>query len=77
MIKTDSPRLLWDHCIELDALIRSLTSNYIYMTNGKVPETIMTGSIADISHIHEFGWYDWVMFRDNVTTFPDVKLTLG
>ncbi len=47
------------------------------MINGEVPETIMTGSTAKISHIWEFGWYDWVMFRDNVPTFPDVKLTLG
>ncbi len=46
------------------------------MTNGKVPET-MTGSTMDISHICKFGWYDWVMFRDNVPMFPDVKLTLG
>ena len=55
----------------------SLTSNDIYMTNGEVPETIMTGSTADISHISEFGWYDWVMFRDNVPTYPDDKLILG
>jgi hypothetical protein len=58
MIKTGSPRVLWDHCIELEALICSSTSNAVYMTNGKVPETIMTGSTADISHICEFGWYD-------------------
>jgi hypothetical protein len=77
MIKTGSPRVLWDHCIELEALIRSSTSNTVYMTNGKVPETIMTGTTANISHICEFGWYDWVMFRDNVPMFPDVKLTLG
>ncbi len=77
MIKTGSPRVLWDHCIELEALIRSSSSNTVYMTNGKVPETIMTGSTADISHICEFGWYDRVMFRDNVPMFPDVKLTLG
>jgi hypothetical protein len=77
MIMTGSPRVLWDHCIELEALICSLTSNNVYMTNGKVPETIMTYSTADISHICELGWYDWVMFRDNVSTFPDVKLTLG
>ena len=44
--------------------IRSCTSNDIYMTAGQVPETIMTGNTADISHIAEFGWYDWVMFRD-------------
>ncbi len=77
MIKTGSPRVLWDHCIELEVLIRSLTSNNVYMTNGKVPETIMTGSTTDISLICEFGWYDWVMFRDDVPTFPDIKLTLG
>jgi hypothetical protein len=47
------------------------------MTNGEVPETIMTGSTADISHICEFGWCDWVMFQDNVPTFPDVKFILG
>jgi hypothetical protein len=40
-IKTGSPRVLWDHCIELEALIRSSTCNTVYMTNGKVPETIM------------------------------------
>ncbi len=30
-----------------------------------------------MSHICEFGWYDWVMFRDNLPTFPDNKLILG
>jgi hypothetical protein len=78
MIKTGSPRVLWDHRVELEALICSSTSNSIYMmTNGKVPETNMTGSSANISHICEFGWYDWVMFRDNLPDFPDVKLILG
>ncbi len=77
MIKTGSPRVLWDHCIELEALICSSTSNAVYMTNGEVPEIIMTSSTANISHICEFGWYDWVMFRDNVPTFPDIKLILG
>ena len=77
MMKTGSPKVLWDHCIELEALIRSNTSNDIFMTSGEVPETIMTGSTADISHICEFAWYDWVMFRDNIPTFPDDRLILG
>ncbi len=47
------------------------------MTNDEVPETIMTGSTADISHICELAWYDWVMFRDKIPTFPDQKLILG
>lgn len=77
MIRTGSPKVLWDHCIELEALIRSNSVNGIYMTNGQVPETIMKGTTADISHISEFGWYDWVMFRDNNPTFPDDKMILG
>jgi hypothetical protein len=58
MIKTGFPRVLWDHCIELEVLIHSLTCNNVYMTNGEVPETIMTGSTPDTSHICEFGRYD-------------------
>ncbi len=77
MLKTGSPKTLWDHCVELEAYIRSCTVNDIYETNCETPETIMTGSTADISHICEFGWYGWVMFSDNVLTFPDEKLTLG
>jgi hypothetical protein len=64
MINTGSPRVLWDHCIELEVLICSSTCDTVFMTNGKVPETIMTGSTANISHICKFGWYDWVMFWD-------------
>ena len=58
MISTGSPKPLWDHCLELEALVRSCTCNDIYMTAGQVPETIMNGSTADISHIAEFGWFD-------------------
>jgi len=77
MLSTGFPKALWDHCLVLQALIRSCTSNDIYMTNGQVPETIMTGSTADISHIAEFARYNWVMFHDNTPTFLDEVLTLG
>ncbi len=46
------------------------------MTAGQVPETIMTGNTANISHIAEFGWYDWVMVCDNEPSYPDGKLIL-
>ncbi len=77
MIKTGSPKCLWDHYLELEAYVRSCTSNDIYMTAGQVLETIMTGNTANISHIAEFGWYDRVMYPDNETSFPDDKLILG
>jgi hypothetical protein len=66
ILRTGSPKPLWDHSLELEALVHSCTSKDIYMTAGQVPETIMTGDTADISHIAEFAWFDWVMFRDNV-----------
>jgi hypothetical protein len=77
MIKTGSPKRLWDHCLELEAYVRSCTSNDIYMTAGQVPETIMTGNSANISCIAEFDWYNWVMFCDNIPSYPDDKLILG
>jgi hypothetical protein len=79
MIKTGAPKRLWDHCIELEGLICSHTTNDIYATGREVPETIMNGGTADISQICEFGWYDWVMFRNTVNTiaFPPKRLTFG
>ncbi len=47
------------------------------MTAGQVPDTIMTSSTADINHIAEFGWYDWVMYQDNIPSYPDDTLILG
>ena len=68
MIRTGSPKQLWDHCIILQALIPSCTTNSMYMTAGQVPETIMTGDTADISRICQFGWYDWVMYYNHTTS---------
>ncbi len=47
------------------------------MTAGQVPDTIMTGNTADISHIAEFVWYDWVRFCENKLSYPDNKMILG
>jgi hypothetical protein len=77
MIKIASLKCVRDHCLELEAYVRSCTSNDIYMTAGQVPETITTGNTTNISHIAEFGWYGWVMFCDNESSFPDDKLILG
>ena len=77
MLRMGLPKPLCDHSLELEALVRSCTSNDIYTTAGQVPETLMTGDTANISHIAEFAWFNWVMFRDEVTSSPDKKKTLG
>jgi hypothetical protein len=77
MIKTGSSKCLWDHRLELEMYVCSWKCNAFYMTAGQVPETIMTGNTTNISHIAEFGWYDWVMFLDNKPSYPDDRLILG
>ena len=37
----------------------------------------MEGETANITHLCEFGWYDWVYFRDNAVTYPNDKWVLG
>ena len=62
MIATNSPECLWDCCLEYLALVRSHTALSIRQLDGEVPQTLLTGDTADISHICEFGWYDYVWF---------------
>ena len=37
----------------------------------------MKGETANITHLCEFGWYDWVYFRDNPVKYPHDKWVLG
>ena len=54
MLKSGSPKPLWDHCIKLEAQIRSHTALDIYGLEGQVPETLMTGQTGYISNLCEF-----------------------
>ena len=47
------------------------------LTNGQVPETVMTGETANISAICKFASYDWVMFFYPTLAFPENTITLG
>ena len=77
MTKSRSPRNLWDHCMELEAFIRSHTALDQYELQGQVPETIMSGQTADISQFSEFAWYDWIIWWDTSSGFPEAKEVLG
>ena len=77
MTKARSPRKLWDHCLELEAFICSHMALDQYELEGQVPETIMSGQTADISHFTEFGWCDWIVWWDSSSSFPEAKELLG
>jgi hypothetical protein len=77
MLKTHSPKKLWDHCVELASLVRSNIAHDTYKLDGQVPDSIMFGQTADISHICEYHWYTWVLFRDSQVSFPEEAMVLG
>ena len=77
MLKSGAPSRLWDHCLELEALVRSHTALDIFALNGEVPETKMFGETADITHISEFAWYEWVYWYDEKESYPGTGWVLG
>ena len=56
MRRANAPRVLWDHCLELQVLIRSHTALDLYALNGNTPEAHLTGNTPDISSLCEHGW---------------------
>ena len=47
------------------------------MLDGELPGTVIKGQASDISHICEFSWYQWVMFRDGPVQYPADNILLG
>ena len=77
MLKSSSPKVFWDHCIELEALIRSHTALDIYGLEGQVPEALMSGQTGDISNLCEFEWFQWVMFYQPTEQYLVEKKIVG
>ena len=57
--------------------MRSFTAHDNYSLQGECPETMMNGETPDISASGEFGWYDWVKFRDTQVAYPEDNFILG
>ncbi len=70
MRSSGSPLVLWDYCMEQQALIFQITAKKLFQLNGTNPHTSTFGTEADISHICQYPWYKWVYCRDTKTFFP-------
>eukprot|EP00804_Cyclotella_cryptica_P001676 CCRYP_009051-RA/>CCRYP_009051-RA protein AED:0.08 eAED:0.08 QI:0/0/0/1/0.5/0.6/5/0/841 len=77
LTRSGAPRRLWCFALEYEAYVRSHTAHDIYRLDGRVPETVVSGETADISPFCEFGFWDWVKFRDQGVAFPGDALVLG
>jgi hypothetical protein len=62
MTKSNAPRILWDHSFQLQAEICSHTALDLFTLGGDTPTTKLLGDTADISHLCQFEWYQYVWF---------------
>ena len=77
MVRAGAPKPIWADAIELEAYVRSNTAHNIFILQGEVTETVISGETSDISQFCEFAFYDWIMFRDQPVAFPDDNPVLG
>ena len=72
----DAPMVLWDYCLERRAHIHNALPRPLFQNKGATPHEATFGEQGDISNICNFGWYQWVYYR-NPATFPEGKECLG
>ena len=73
LTRSDAPRRLWCFALEYKSYVRSHTAHDIYQLDGCVTEMVVLGETSDISPFCEFGFWDWVKFRENVSFFLTTK----
>ena len=66
MVKHNVLKRLWDYGIVWVCEIMCLTSNSLFSLDGQTPMEQITGETPDISEYLDFGFYDWVWYKDNV-----------
>ena len=65
IFRTNCPRALWNFGLPHFAKIMQLTASNAAGLEGKTPLGKLTGETPDISQYLDFGWYDWVWFKEN------------
>ena len=76
MSAMNTPIVLWDYAIKRRALIHNAVPRPLFQAQGLTPHECTFGVPADISNICNFGWYEWIYYRDH-GSFPEMKEKLG
>ena len=77
MRATNSPVKLWCYATERQAQIFTLSAKDLFQLQGTNPYTATLGDVGDISNLCQFGWYEWVYFREGKASFPYLTEVLG
>ena len=73
---SNAPMALWDYALERRANIHNAVPRPLFQSNGLSPHNATFGAPKDISNLCNFGWYQWVYYRDD-GSFPEQHEKLG
>ena len=59
MIRAGVPKTIWDNALEFEPYVRSHKALDVYMLQGEVPETVISGVTSDIIQFCET-WVLWL-----------------
>jgi hypothetical protein len=65
MVKKKVPKRLWDYGFRWVCEIQNRTSNSSRGLDGRCPLEKITGELVDITKYLDFGFYDWVWYKEN------------
>ena len=78
VFRTNCPRALWSYGLPHFAKLMQLTASNAANLNGRTPLEFVTGETPDISQYLDFGWYDWVWYKENAgLDVPKIGRFLG
>ena len=77
VVKSSSPKRLWDNCIETEVFIFLNNALDIYGLEGQLPETVMTVKTADISNLCKYEWFQCMMYYQPKEGYPNDKMAIG
>jgi hypothetical protein len=75
--ETHAPLRFWCFAAERRAAIFTLTAKNLFQLQGQNPHLATLGEMGDVSHLCNFGFYEWVYFRQGKAGFPHMKEELG
>ena len=65
MFRTYCPRDLWSYGILYVSKIMQIMASFATDLQGRTPLEALTGETPDISQYLDFGFYDWVWFKED------------
>jgi hypothetical protein len=65
MVKEKVPQRLWDYGFRWVCEVQNRTANTARGLDGRCPLEKITGESVDITEYLDFGFYDWVWFKEN------------